>query len=106
MDGRRVDRAAAERLGQNVLKARRRAAFSQEELGAMACLHRTEIGFVESGQRLPRVDTLIRLASALGVDAGELLEGVEWIIPAPTRPGTFAVSPVTLRGDRDASQVQ
>ncbi len=100
MDGRRVDRAAAERLGQNVLKARRRAAFSQEELSAMACLHRTEIGFVESGQRLPRVDTLIRLASALGVDAGKLLEGVEWIIPAPTRPGSFVVSPVTLRGDR------
>ena len=77
MDGRRVDRAAAERLGRNVLKARRRGGFSQEELGAMACLHRTEIGFVESGQRLPRVDTLIKLASALGVDATELLEGVE-----------------------------
>ena len=106
MDGRRVDRAAAARLGRNVLKARRRAAFSQEELGALACLHRTEIGLVESGQRLPRVDTLIRLASALGIDAGKLLEGVEWIIPAPTRPGSFAVSPVTLRGDRDASQVQ
>ncbi|HEU5106423.1 MAG TPA: helix-turn-helix transcriptional regulator [Solirubrobacterales bacterium] len=93
MDGRRVDRAAAERLGQNVLMARRRAGFSQEELGAMASLHRTEIGFVESGQRLPRVDTLIKLASALGVGAAELLDGVEWIIPAPTRPGSFAVAP-------------
>jgi transcriptional regulator with XRE-family HTH domain len=98
MDGRRVDRAAAERLGRNVLKARRRAGLSQEELGAMACLHRTEIGFVESGQRLPRVDTLIRLASALGVGAAELLEGVEWIIPAPTRPGSFAVAPARPEG--------
>lgn len=93
MDGRRVDRAAAERLGRNVLKTRRRAGFSQEELGALACLHRTEIGFVESGQRLPRVDTLIKLASALGVGAAELLDGVEWITPAPTRPGSFAVAP-------------
>jgi transcriptional regulator with XRE-family HTH domain len=67
MDGRRVDRAAAERLGRNVFKARRRAGFSQEELGAMACFHRTEIGIVESGTRLPRVDTLVKLASALGV---------------------------------------
>jgi transcriptional regulator with XRE-family HTH domain len=98
MDGRRVDRAAAERLGRNVLKARRRAAFSQEELGALACLHRTEIGFVESGQRLPRVDTLIKLATALGVDAAELLEGVEWIVPAPTRPGSFAVAPLRPEG--------
>ena len=98
MDGRRVDRAAAERLGRNVHKARRRGGFSQEELGAMACLHRTEIGFVESGQRLPRVDTLIKLASALGVDAAELLEGVEWIIPAPARPGSFVVSPLRPEG--------
>lgn len=98
MDGRRVDRAAAERLGRNVFKARRRAAFSQEELGALACLHRTEIGFVESGRRLPRVDTLIKLASALGVDATELLDGVEWIIPAPTRPGSFAVAPLRPEG--------
>ncbi len=94
MDGRRVDRAAAERLGRNVFKARRRAGFSQEELGAMACLHRTEIGLVESGRRLPRVDTLLKLGSALGVDAGELLDGVEWIVPAPTRSGSFAVSPL------------
>jgi transcriptional regulator with XRE-family HTH domain len=106
MDGRRVDRAAAERLGRNVLKARRHAPLPQKETHAGGFLHPTEIGFVESGQRLPRVDTLIRLASALGVDAGKLLEGVEWIIPAPTRPGSFAVSPMTLRGDHDASQVQ
>jgi transcriptional regulator with XRE-family HTH domain len=106
MDGRRVDRAVAERLGHNVLKSRRRAGFSQEELGAMACLHRTEIGFVESGQRLPRVGTLIRLASALGVEAGELLSGIEWIVPAPTRPGSFAVSAPTVKGGRDAGQVR
>ncbi len=91
MDGRRVDEAAAERFGRNLLRARRRAGFSQEELGALACLHRTEIGFVESGQRLPRVDTLLKLASALGVDAGELLEGIEWVVPAPARSGSFAI---------------
>lgn len=39
MDGRRVDEAAAERFGRNLLRARRRAGFSQEELGALACLH-------------------------------------------------------------------
>ncbi len=79
-----------------MLKARRRAAFSQEELGAMASLHRTEIGLVESGRRLPR---LIKLApSALGIGAGELLEGVDWVVPAPTRPGSFVVSPGRERG--------
>jgi transcriptional regulator with XRE-family HTH domain len=91
MDGRRVDRAAAERLGRNVFMARRRAGFSQEELGAMASLHRTEIGMVENGTRLPRADTLIKLASALAVPVGELVAGIQWTVPASTRPGSFSV---------------
>lgn len=91
MDGRRVDRATAERLGRNVFMARRRAGFSQEELGAMASPHRTEIGMVENGIRLPRADTLIKLASALGVPVGELVAGIEWVVPASTRPGSFTV---------------
>lgn len=97
MDGRRVDRGAAARLGRNVFMARRRAGFSQEGLGALASLHRTEVGMVEKGERLPRADTLIKLASVLGVDADELLEGVDWVIPAPTRPGSFVVSPGRAR---------
>lgn len=98
MDGRRVDRGAAARLGRNVFMARRRAGFSQEALGALASLHRTEVGMVEKGERLPRVDTLLKLASALGVAAGELLEGVEWVVPAPTRPGSFVISSGRERG--------
>jgi len=98
MDGRRVDRGAAVRLGRNVFMARRRAGFSQEALGSLASLHRTEVGMVEKGERLPRVDTLIKLASALSVGAAELLEGVDWVVPAPTRPGSFVVSPGRERG--------
>jgi len=93
MDGRIRDQDAAERLGQNVLKARRRAGFSQAELGALASMHRTHIGYIEIGQRLPRADTLIKLASALAVGVGELVEGIEWVVPAPTRPGSFAIQP-------------
>lgn len=91
MDGRLRDEEAAKRLGRNLFMARRRAGFSQEELGALACLHRTEIGMVENGTRLPRVDTLIKLAAALDVRPAELLEGIDWIVPAPVRPGGFAV---------------
>jgi transcriptional regulator with XRE-family HTH domain len=91
MDGRRVDRQAAERIGRNVFMARRRAGFSQEELGALAGLHRTEVSMVEKGERLPRVDTLLKLAAALAAPVGELVAGIEWIVPAPTRPGAFAV---------------
>lgn len=91
-DGRQVDREAAERIGRNVFMARRCAGYSQEALGALAGLHRTEIGMVENGERLPRVDTLLKLAFSLAVPVGELVAGIEWIIPAASDSGTFAVS--------------
>lgn len=91
-DGRQVDREAAERIGRNVFMARRRAGFSQEELGALAGLHRTEIGMVENGERLPRVDTLLKLAFSLAVPVGELVSGIEWVAPAAAGPGSFAVA--------------
>jgi transcriptional regulator with XRE-family HTH domain len=93
MDGRLRDRAVAERFGRNLRKARRRAGFSQEELGRLTSLHRTHIGYMEMGKRLPRADTLIKLASALAVAVDELLRGIEWIVTTPTRPGSFAVDP-------------
>jgi len=91
MDGRNVDREAAKRLGKNLWMARRRAGYSQEALGVLTGLHRTEIGFVEHGERLPRIDTLMKLAAALDVRLEALVEGIEWIPPGPTASGSFAV---------------
>jgi len=91
MDGRLRDEAAARRLGRNVFKARRRAGFSQEELGDLASMHRTHVGYIEIGQRLPRADTLVKLASALAVGVEELVAGIEWTVPAPSRSGSFSV---------------
>jgi transcriptional regulator with XRE-family HTH domain len=79
----------AERFGENVLLYRRRAGLSQEALGFRASLHRTEIGAVERGDRLVRVDTLVKLAGALSVPPGDLLKGVAWL-PGGARPGRFA----------------
>jgi transcriptional regulator with XRE-family HTH domain len=92
-DGRFRDREVAERFGRNLLKARHRAGFSQEELGKLTSLHRTHIGFMEAGQRLPRADSLVKLISALAVEADELLRGIDWIVTTPTRPGNFDVDP-------------
>jgi transcriptional regulator with XRE-family HTH domain len=93
MDSRLRDGEIAERFGRNLRKARRRAGFSQEELGRLTSLHRTHIGYMEMGKRLPRADNLIKLASALAVAVDELLRGIEWIVTTPTRPGSFAVDP-------------
>lgn len=43
-----------------------------------ASLHRTEIGLLERGARIPRIDTLAKLAGALGVPPADLLDGIEW----------------------------
>ena len=76
------------RFGQNLRRCRQLEGLSQEELGERASLHRTEIGKLEKGERLPRIDTLVRLAGAMAIPPGELVEGIYWT-PAPTKYGTF-----------------
>lgn len=80
----------AERFGRNLLAARRRAGFSQEELAAFAALHRSEIGLLENGRRVPRIDTVVKLAACLAVPAGDLLAGIGWVV-AQSVPGSFLI---------------
>jgi transcriptional regulator with XRE-family HTH domain len=81
----------ARRFGQNLRRARKRAAMSQEELAVGASLHRTEIGLIERGHRVARIDTLIKIASSLGVSPLELLDGINWTVGGPSR-GRFSFS--------------
>lgn len=94
-DGRIRSEEVAVRFGRNLFRCRRRAAMSQEELGNLACLHRTEIGLLEHGTRLPRIDTLMKLAGSLGVEPDELLEGIQWT-PGDGELGHFTVSDGSL----------
>ena len=57
----------AKRVGANIVAHRERIGISQEELAWRAGLHRTAIGLLERGERVPRVDTLVKLAGSLGV---------------------------------------
>jgi len=43
---------------------------------------------LERGVRLARVDTLVKLCGALGVEPADLLEGIVWE-PGDPRPGHF-----------------
>jgi transcriptional regulator with XRE-family HTH domain len=65
----------AARFGDNVKKQRKLADLSQDELSYRASLHRTEVSQIERGLRLCRVDTVAKLAGAMGIDAGKLFEG-------------------------------
>jgi transcriptional regulator with XRE-family HTH domain len=100
-DGRLRSEEVAVKFGRNLFRCRRRAAMSQEELGALASLHRTEIGMLEAGTRLARVDTLMKLAGALSISPLELLDGIHWT-PGNSAEGSFSVTDRSLsrlRGD-------
>lgn len=78
----------AGRIAKNVRRARADAGFSQEEVCIRASLHRTEIGLLERGEHLPRIDTAVKLAGAVGVPVAHLSAGIEWI-PGDVRAGRF-----------------
>lgn len=75
------------RFGQNLARCREGAGISQEELSFRASIHRTEVSLLERGERMPRVDTALRLAGSLGVALDDLVAGLEW------RPGYEIVVP-------------
>ena len=77
-------------FGRNLAGFRKKAGMSQEELGFRANLHRTEVGMLERGIRLPRIDTLIKVAGSLGVPPGELLKGLDWS-PRSATTGEFRI---------------
>ncbi len=60
-------------LGRTVKRLRIAQGLSQEELGALAELHRTYVSGVERGIRNPTVAIVAKLAKALGVSASALL---------------------------------
>lgn len=91
-----ADIAVARRFGRNLVRCRKKAGLSQEELGFRASLHRTEIGMLERGIRLARVDTLIKLAGAMEIPPAELLDGLDWS-PGGPRIGSFR-----LKGKEEA----
>jgi transcriptional regulator with XRE-family HTH domain len=93
----------AERFGENLRRLRNGADVSQEELGLRCSLHRTEIGLLERGARVPRIDTLIKIACGLGVRIDcALLDGITWT-PGTTEAGGFTIS---SRAERHAAAME
>lgn len=68
-----------ERFAINLRKARAEAGVSQEELGYMCDLHRTEVSLLERAGREPRLATIVKLAGALKSTPSELCDGISWL---------------------------
>lgn len=67
---------AVEQFSRNVASARRNAGLTQEEVSARSGVHPTEVSRIERGERDARVSTIARLALALEVAPGQLVEGI------------------------------
>jgi transcriptional regulator with XRE-family HTH domain len=89
----RVADEVSKRFGENLRRVRRQSDLSQEGLATRTELHRSEISLLERGLRVPRIDTLVKLASALKVSPGDLLDGITWKVGKPGErvPGEFVL---------------
>ena len=70
----RTDDPPMGNLGSNLREARLRLELTQEQVAERSGVHATEVSRIEAGKRDPKVTTLERLAAAVEVPPGRLLE--------------------------------
>ncbi len=61
-------------LGTNLREARERLGLTQEQVAKRSGVHATEVSRIETGKPDPQVSTLLRLAKAVEVRPGRLLD--------------------------------
>jgi transcriptional regulator with XRE-family HTH domain len=66
------------RFGENLIRLRNRVDLSQVETAKRSGLHLTEVSLLERGLRLPRLDTIVKLAGAVEAEPCQLLTGMVW----------------------------
>jgi transcriptional regulator with XRE-family HTH domain len=65
-----------DRFAANLRSQRLRRELSQEALGHLCGLHRTEVSLLERAEREPRLSTIVRLARGLRIKPSELLDRI------------------------------
>jgi transcriptional regulator with XRE-family HTH domain len=97
------------RFAKNLVALRRQSGLSQERVASRSGLHRTEISLLERGLRVPRLNTIVRLAGGVDREPCDLFAGMAWRIDrgrlhaevragdaapgadAPEPPGSFEI---------------
>lgn len=67
---------AAHIIGDRIRDARRTRGLSMDDLSELAVVSLTSIGKIERGVQSPSAETLVRIATALDVDAGSFIRGI------------------------------
>lgn len=63
-------------IGARIRDSRRAQGITMEDLSELAEVSHATVGKIERGVQSPNVETLIRLAAALEIDAAEVLRGI------------------------------
>jgi transcriptional regulator with XRE-family HTH domain len=69
--------AAKDQFAHNLVKERQRRGLSQDDLAELAGMHRTAISLLERRGRDPRLETIVKLARALGIKPTALMRGID-----------------------------
>lgn len=64
-------------IGEAIKYFRSRTPYTQEALSEKVRASRTYIGMLESGARRPSLEMLLKIATALGIAAGDLLNDMQ-----------------------------
>jgi transcriptional regulator with XRE-family HTH domain len=83
------------RFGANLKRSRQLERLSQAALGDLVDIHRTEVSLLERGYRLPRLDTILKLAAGIDESPCVLLAGLQWL-PGRYVEGKFYVEDATV----------
>lgn len=71
---RSADDPIVAQFGARLREARERLGLTQEEVAERSGVHATEVSRMETGKRDPKISTLRRLAKAVEVKPGQLLD--------------------------------
>jgi DNA-binding phage protein len=71
------DEKIAERFAENLRHQIAESFNTEDEIATRAELHSTELTRLLEGKRVPMLDTVVKLAGALGIPLTDLLDGME-----------------------------
>lgn len=61
-------------FGKRVAELRKNAGLSQEQFAFKCDVDRTYIGIIERGEKSPTLNTIVKIANALGINKSELFD--------------------------------
>jgi len=71
------EEAVSKQFGRNLAEARGWEELTQSQLAHRAGVHLRDVARYEYAERCPRLDKVVRLADAVGVQVRDLLFGIE-----------------------------